>query len=235
MKEFRMRDFKIRRLGLLLIMFLLVMNLGAAENFYNNYSESERLVIAGAYLAVSEQYKELGDSDKASAFREMADQIFPGVTASAAVQKSTETTIQPEQIQAAAPVRPSGKEPAAVQYYFSKMMRAVFSENEADLVSLLTTRLYLPGYDEGVKKEDAQAYIRMAFAEYELDRIDPSSAYELNRIYIKPEGSAWTAAVDLTPAGQAFFESELGFKGETQIFYFREFREGWRLIAISAE
>ncbi len=235
MKEFRMRDFSIGRLSLLLIMFLSVMNLGAAESFYNNYSESERLVIAGAYLAVSEQYTELGDSDKAAAFRDMADQIFPGVTASAAEQEKTETAIQPQQVQAASPARPSGKEPAAVQYYFSKMMRAVFSENEADLVPLLTTRLYLPGYDEGVKKEDVQAYIRMAFENYEIDRVDPSSVYELNRLYIRSEGNAWVAAVKLTPMGQRFFESELGFQGETQKFYFREFREGWRLIAISAE
>jgi hypothetical protein len=114
-------------------------------------------------------------------------------------------------------------------------MRAVFSENEKDLSSLLSTRLYLPGYDDGVSKNDVQEFIHKAFMKYPLDETDPASIYKLDRIFIRSEGSSWVASVNLTEEGINVFDREFGFYGTLQKFYFREYREGWRLIAVSAE
>lgn len=204
-----------------------------AEMFYDDYSESERLVIAGAYLAVSEHYDALGEDKKAEEYKSMADLIFPGIDSIPPAE--TKSGNEAEQTTVSAPVvRPSGKEPAAVQYYFGKLMRGVFTENERDILPLLSTRLFLPGYDEGVRKEEVAAYIRRAFEEYPIDETDPSAIYRLERIFIRSEGSAWIASIKVTPLGERLFASA-GFPGETQNFYFREYREGWRLIAVSAE
>ncbi|MDC7232092.1 MAG: hypothetical protein PQJ58_02580 [Spirochaetales bacterium] len=234
MRNIKKQLFNFRHLSLPAVMFLLVMNLFGADGFYENYSDSERLVIAGAYLAVSEQYGEIGEKDKAQAYRDMAELIFPGIETQEIESPAALTPAEAEQVQTAAPARPGGKEPAAVNYFLSKMLRAVFSENAGDIDSLLSTRIYLPGYDQGVKKAEAMEYVQYAFDTYELDRMNPGMIYDLKRVYIKPEGSSWIGGIDLTPEGQSLFEKETGLKGSRHLFYFREFREGWRLIAINA-
>lgn len=235
MKNTIRQNFNFRHLSLLSVMFLFVMNLGAAELFFENYSESERLVIAGAYLAVAEQYDELGENEKSADFKAMAEQIFPGIESRDISDLPAPKTGEAEMIQASVPTRPSGKEPAAVQYFFGKMLRAVFNENKSDIDSLLTTRLYLPGYDEGLKKAEVMKYVSWAFDTYELDKTDPALIYEINRLFIRPESSSWIASIDLTETGAALFAREIGFYGNRHMFYFREFREGWRLIAVNAE
>jgi len=220
-----------RILSILTLMFITAVNISAADGFYKGYSESERLVIAGAYLAVGEHYGEMGEKGKAEAYKNMAEEIFPGIR-----YQDTEVQTTPRQQTAmTSPARPAGKEPAAVQYYFGKMMRAVFSENIRDLEGLLSTRLYLPGYDEGIGKEEVLKYVQNVFNTYQLEKEDPSAYYKLNRLYIKPEGSAWVTEVDLTEKGISFFNRKFGFIDTRQKFYFREYREGWRLIAISGE
>ncbi|MDA3956308.1 hypothetical protein [Oceanispirochaeta sp.] len=222
----------IRPLNLLTVMFFIItMSATAGESFFEEYSESERLVIAGAYLAVGEQYGELGENEKGDAYKRMADEIFPGIEN----MDYPDSPVEAGPLTTLSPVRPSGKEPAAVQYFFGKLMRAVFSENERDLASLLSTRLYLPGYDDGVEKKEVLTFVRQVFKKYPLDRIDPVSIYSLNRIYIMPEGSSWVASVSLTEEGIRIFDDEFGFYGRLHKFYFREYREGWRLIAVNAE
>ena len=222
-----------KRMPILLGMLLLTTLTIAADNFYDEYSESERLVIAGAYLAVGDQYESLGDDAKGKAYRNLADQIFPGIESEDIPEQGKTPEAVP--MQTAAPVRPSGKEPAAVQYYFSKLMRAVFTEDLSDVSSLLTTRLYLPGYDEGIEKQEVLKFVKNAFDSYPLDAIDPTTIYELDRLYIKAEGSAWTAGIRPTEEGKKTFYEEFGFRGEMHKFYFREYREGWRLIALNVE
>lgn len=222
-----------KHMPILLGMLLLTTLTLGADSFYDEYSESERLVIAGAYLAVGDRYDSLGEEEKGKAFRNLAEQIFPGIASTDVPAQGKEP--EAAALQTSAPVRPSGKEPAAVQYYFSKLMRAIFSEDAEDLASVLTTRLYLPGYDEGVEKKEVLEFVSAAFERYPLDSMDPSKIYDLERLYIRPEGSAWTAGIKPTEKGREIFYSEFGFRGEMHKFYFREYREGWRLIALSAE
>jgi len=231
MLDFRIEPSITKVLSLLTLLFTVTLNLSAADGFYTGYSESERLVIAGAYLAVGDHYSELGESKKAEEYKSMAEEIFPGIK----TQNITPQSAPQKPVLTASPARPSGKEPAAVQYYFGKMMRAVFSENIKDIDSLLSTRLYLPGYDEGVEKKDVLNYVQSAFDKYPLDKIDPAVYYKLDRFFIRPEGSAWVAEVNLTNKGIQVFNDYLRFPGTKQKFYFREYREGWRLIAISGE
>ena len=210
----------------------------AAENFYDSYPESERLMIADAYLAVSENYKEMGESDKAASFRAIALEVYPEIEASRVSGKLTpavEPDVTAVQQHAAVPVRPSGTEPSAVRYYFSKLLRGIFTENTSQVLSLLSTRLYLPGFDQGVSKEEVEEYLNSAFKKYPLESTDPSLIYSFNRYFIKKEGTAWTVKLNLTPEGVSIFKKEIGFPGEAHIFYFREYREGWRLIAINGE
>jgi len=218
-------------LSLLTFLFIITVNISAADGFYKGYSESERLVIAGAYLAVGEHYGEMGDTKKAQAYKSMAEEIFPGIQ----YQDMDAQSTPQKPVAMTSPVRPSGKEPAAVQYYYGKLMRAVFSENIRDLDGLLSTRLYLPGYDEGVAKADVLKYVQNIFNAYPLEKADPSEYYKLNRLYIKPEGSAWVTEVDLTDKGISLLKQQFGFIDTRHKFYFREYREGWRLIAISGE
>jgi hypothetical protein len=228
-----MMKYFMKRMPILLGMLLLTTLTITADSFYDEYSESERLVIAGAYLAVGDQYDSLGEKEKGEAFRNLAELIFPGIESTDIPEQGQEP--EAGALQTSAPVRPSGKEPAAIQYYFSKLMRAVFSEDAGDVSSLLTTRLYLPGYDEGIEKKEVLAFVKAAFERYPLDSMDPTDIYDLDRLYIRPEGSAWTAGIKPTEEGREIFYREFGFRGEMHKFYFREYREGWRLIALSAE
>ena len=178
-----------------------------------------------------------GDSGKASSFRAVALEVYPEIEAARKAGKLTVRdgmTARPVK-PAATPERPAGTEPSAVRYYFSKLMRAVFTENSRNVMSLLSTRLYLPGYDQGVSRDEVETYLNGAFEKYPLDRTDPSGIYNFKRYFVKKEGSTWTVRINLTPEGIEIMDKELGFPGEAHIFYFREYREGWRLIAINGE
>lgn len=221
-----------------ILMLICTTLIASADNFYDSYPESERLMIADAYLAVSENYKDMGEMKKAESFRSIALEVYPEIEAA---RRSGKLSIAPEtagdasQLPTAAPQRPTGKEPAAVRYYFSKLLRAVFTENSKTVLSMISTRLYLPGYEQGVSKEEVADYLEMAFKKYPLESTDPALIYNFNRYFIKKEGSAWTVKVNLTPEGSRIMNAELSFPGEAHIFYFREYREGWRLIAINSK
>ncbi|OQY32806.1 MAG: hypothetical protein B6241_09825 [Spirochaetaceae bacterium 4572_59] len=221
-----------------ILMLICTTLIASADNFYESYPESERLMIADAYLAVSENYKDRGETKKAESFKRIALEVYPEIKAirdSGQLSTHPETTGAVSQLTTATPQRPVGKEPAAVRYYFSKLLRAVFTENSKKVLSMISTRLYLPGYEQGVSKEEVAMYLDMAFEKYPLESSDPALIYSFNRYFIKKEGSAWTVKVNLTPRGISIMNEELSFPGEAHIFYFREYREGWRLIAINGE
>lgn len=222
------------RMQYLTILFLLTAAAGtaAAENFYESYTQTERLAIADAYLAVAEQYESLGEAEKAAAFKAIAQEASPGIADRRPPETPAETA---RETAAAPPVRPAGREPSAVRYYFSKLLRGLFAENLPEISAVLSTRLYLPGYDQGVAKAEVEAFLKETFASRPLEKIDPASLYVFDRYFIKKEGSAWTAKIGLTPRGAEIMEKALGFPGECHIFYFREYREGWRLIALKGE
>jgi hypothetical protein len=224
----------------LTILFLLICLAGytTAENFYESYPESERLIIADAYLAVSEQYKEIGKAEKAASFRAIALEAYPEIEAAREAGKlsaAPEERVQADQTPASVPVRPSGTESSAVRYYFSKLMRGVFSENLPTVMSLISTRLYLPGFDQGISREEVEKSLGKAFDAFPLESTDPTAIYDFNRYFVRKEGTSWTVKVNLTPEGSRMLEEILAFPGESHIFYFREYREGWRFIALSSE
>ncbi len=229
----------IRKLLITLILFSCLLSAAGAENFYESYPATERLMIADAYLAVSENYARLGENDKAESFKAIALAVYPDIEAAREAGKTGSAVVtapaEPAQIQTAAPARPSGKEASAVRYFFSKLMRAVFAEDLSGVMSLISTRLYLPGYDQGVTKEEVSEYLVYAFEKYPLESTDPSLLYDFNRYFIKKEGSSWTVRLNMTELGSELFFEKTGLPGASHIFYFREYREGWRLIAINAE
>ncbi len=230
----------IKRLLITFFLFNYFLTAAAAENFYESYPETERLIIADAYLAVSENYARMGETEKAEGFRAIALEVYPEIEAArkAGTVQTAETapaeTASTAQ-SAAAPVRPAGKEASAVRYFFSKLMRSLFAENLSGVMSLISTRLYLPGYDQGVDKAEVSDYLKWAFEKYPLESTDPSVLYDFNRYFIRKEGTSWTVKLNLTEQGMAVFQKETGFSGSSHIFYFREYREGWRLIAINGE
>jgi len=232
MKSAICRNLKYLILGVLMLVCTGLLT--GAENFYDSYREEERLMIADAYLSVSEQYEIMGDPEKAKVFREMALEIFPEIEANRLSGEVTAPTAAAPAVAAAVPQRPRGREPSAVRYYFSKLMRGVFTENSPAVMSLMSSRLYLPGFDQGVSRQEVEFYLGKAFEMYPLDKTDPNLIYQTDRLYIRPEGNAWTVTIRLTPEGQEIMKKNLSFPGETHIFYFREDREGWRLIAVSA-
>ena len=228
----------LKKLPIILLLIACMTVTSGAEDFYKSYPESERLLIADAYLSVSENYLKMGEKEKAATFRAIAQEVYPGIEVareSVEIVPSEGENAVPATLPAVAPVRPSGTEPAAVRYFFSKLMRGIFTENISSVMSLISTRLYLPGYDQGVSRDEVSSYLKVAFDNYPLEKTDPSLVYNFNRYYVKKEGSAWTVKVNLTEQGMKIMKEKLSFSGESHIFYFREYREGWRLIAINAE
>ncbi len=239
----------------------------AAEPFYQNYDELERMIIADAYFSVAEHYKLKGQEDKGRPFEKMAQNIFPGIEffhgklqvqtpqslktmdfpeqkdhASSLsfkngkfhVQKQQKEEESLSQKQPLPPRRPSGREAAAVRYFFDKSLRALFSENLEDTASLLSTRLYLPGFDQGMPKKDVLARAKDIYDKQDLKTINPAKLYDTKNVDIQKEGEAWTAAVSLTAPGRRLMQECVQSSQETLKLYYREYQEGWRLIAINS-
>ncbi len=207
----------------------------ASEPFYESYNEQERFLIADAYLNVGTLYTVEGEEAKGRSFKEMAEQIYPGIQRVKPAFKEQEDMKKEAALtkKKVKPERPSGKEPAAVQYYFNKTLRTLFSENLKDTASLLSTRLYLPGFDQGIAKKDVLAYVKDAYDRYDLKNVNPGDLYNLKRLHIRKEGRTWIASIKLTPKGRRLFGQYVHAPWGIQDFYYREYRNGWRLVAIN--
>ena len=202
---------------------------GAAQEFFGELTNAQRYDLADAYERVAARFDELGQAPRAAEYRERAREIFPGF--------SDEGGPEPSGAEAPAPARPqsaaadsSGGD--ASNYYFSKLLRGVFSENIPLTLSAVAEPLYLPLFDDGVNKTEIASELTWFFDSYDVTVVDPRAVFDMESIIITPLNNGyWRLDVETEPEYRdavpevTFWASKMGF-------YFRRYPEGWRLSAI---
>jgi len=213
---------------LVLAFLIAITAVGASTNFYEDMSDVQRYDLADAYDQVAERFEELDDAPRAEKFRAMAELIFPGFY---------QTERPAEIVDAVAPAPPEERLEAIIAleasvYYFEKLLRGVFSENLTLSLSVIADTLFLPLYDEGIKKSNLEEEMEFLFAKYEIDSYEAGDVLQLEDIEVMPlENGYWRVDVEtwpqftIGPEGVTFWSDKMGF-------YFRKFPQGWRLAAI---
>jgi len=218
-----------KRVILLVLVFPIAVGvIGAATGFYEDMSDVQRYDLADAYDQVAKRFDELGDAPRAENFRAMAQLIFPDFyrverpveTVDAVVPASSEERLE----------NIVGQE--ASEYFFGKLLRGVFSENLALSLSVVADTLFLPLYDEGVKKPDVGVEMERLFAKYDIDSYEAGDVFQLDGIDVVPLANGfWRLDIGIWPQFAGALE-EITFWSEKMGFYFRKFPQGWRLAAI---
>jgi len=218
-----------KRVVLLVPAFLIaVIAIGASTRFYEDMSDAQRYDLADAYDQVADRFEELNNVPRAEQFRAMVELIFPGFY---------QTERPAEVVDTVVPIPPEerlenrvGQE--ASEYYFNKLLRGVFSENMTLSLSVIADTLFLPLYDEGIKKPDLEAEMKWLFSKYDVHSYEAGDVFQLDDMeVISLENGYWRLDVKIWPRFAGELE-EVTFWSEKMGFYFREFPQGWRLAAI---
>jgi len=201
---------------------------GASTRFYEDMSDAQRYDLADAYDKVAERFEELDDAPRAEQFRAMVELIFPGFY---------QTERPPEVVETVAPTSPEKRVENIIAleasvYFFKKLLRGIFSENLTLSLSVIADTLFLPLYDEGIKKSNLEEEMAWLFSKYEIDSYEAGDVLQLGDIEVIPlENGYWRLDVKTWPQF-AVGPEEVTFWSEKMGFYFRKFPQGWRLAAI---
>lgn len=214
--------------SLMLASLIAVVTVGASTRFYEEMSDVQRYDLADAYDQVADRFEELDNALRAEKFRAIAELIFPGFY---------QAERPDEVVEAVVPTPPekrledrAGQE--ASEYYFDKLLRGVFNENVSLSLSVIADTLFLPLYDEGIKKPDLKEEMEWFFSEYDVASYEAEDVFQLDNIeVISLENGFWRLDVKTWPHFARELE-EITFWAEKLGFYFRKFSQGWRLAAV---
>jgi len=203
----------------------------SSQYFFDDFTDSQKLDTAHAYLMVSEQFDKLGDAEQAAKFKEMALFIYPEllVIDRESIDAVVEQAEQPEKALPAEPDRSP-----VIRYYFSKLLRSVTTGDMDTADSLIAERLYLPQYEGGLTKSQLGPMVREIRQEYNLSGFAPSDLSDLNSIRVeKIEAGTYLLTVDGAD-NESLYHTDITFFGRVQTFRFRHFDTGWKVDRITA-
>lgn len=212
------------------LFFLTAMSL-SSQFFFDDFTDSQKLDTAHAYLMVSEQFAKLGDAKQAAKFREMALFIYPEllIMDKEKIEEVVEAAAQPERPRITGPDR-SGM----IRYYFSKLLRSVTTGDLETADSLIAERLYLPEYEGGLTKSQLAPMVSEIYAEYDLSSLSPSDLYDLDSIRVdKVEEGTYLLTINGAD-DESLYRTGITFFGRVQTFRFRQFDTGWKIDKITA-
>lgn len=202
-----------------------------AQYFFDDFTDSQKIDTAHAYLMVSEQFNELGDAAQAVKFKEMALFIYPELlqtdreeleTIAMATEKVEETK------------KPAPDKSNVIRYYFSKLLRSITTDDLETADSLIAQRLYLPEYEGGLTKTQLAPMVQRINDQYNLSTFSPQDLYKLDTIKVqKVEEGTYLLSVEGAD-NKYLYTSGITFFGKVQTFRFRNFESGWKIDKISA-
>jgi len=214
--------------SLVLIFLIAAIAASAQTKFYENMSDAQRYDLADAYDQVADRFEELDDAPRAEKLRAMVKLIFPDFYQTERPAEVVDTVV-PTPTQESLENR-VGRE--ASEYQFSKLLRGIFDEDTALSLSVIAETLYLPLYDEGIRKPDLETEMERFFSKYNVDSYEAEDIFQLEHIeVISLENGYWRLDVKTWPQFAGALE-EMTFWSEKMGFYFRKFPQGWRLAAI---
>lgn len=202
----------------------------SAQYFFEDYSDSQKLDVAHAYLMVSEQFADLEDTEQAEKFKEMALFIYPELIL--IDQEEIESiTAEPEKTEK---TQIASDKSNTIRYYFSKLLRSVTSGDLETADSLISERLYLPEYEGGLTKKQLAPMIQNIDRKYNISQFSPGDLYKLSTIDVKKVEEG-TYLLTIEGADKEYlYTSGITFFGKIQTFRFRNYESGWKVDKISA-
>jgi len=219
----------------LILITLFLCTLLSAEDPFSGLSELELWDLSYSYLEVSKQYRELDKIEKADDFEKMAYNIYPALknrsdevppeTGIQVLSPAVETTLSP------------GDPEKIIRYYFFKMVRGVFTENEELITSVLAPMVFVPGYDYGFSREEIDRQLKAAFSTYDLTAYTPEQVWNLSSLTLDRDARGYKLLKIETQPETMSIMSSYTFWGEQQTFFFQYIQEenqdpDWKLIAV---
>ncbi len=213
--------------GFVLLCLLLVTTLAAETSFYDGYNREEQEKIAKAYEAVADHFEGQGNEKRAEQYRGTAREIrktLGGPMEMAIPELEVEdSTLLEEQAEAAPEV-------------LRAFLEAILREDQSKVESFISSRFYLPNYDDGFTREEAITYVRRVFEENDFWSQDLNDYYRMEELQVVLGSSNnWLLSIPLSPLGAEELEKTLGLpsSGEVHTFLLREYQEGWRVIGFN--
>jgi len=203
-----------------LLIALIASFIWAETPFYEDLNQAQRYQLSQAYLAVSEHFKDMGQENRATEYRRVADQILtslesaPPVEPMAEAQESTETSTAETTVEE--------RTQRAIMYYFNKLGSSLSMGNVERTMSGLSFPFTAGGYslsEERVEKDLMNLTENYTFSlEY----------WDMENPVFTREGEAVVLTLDTTIDDPGIFL----FWNDPQSFVFVPADRGWKLAEI---
>ena len=206
----------------ILIIFLIPSSVFAAKPFYSELNNAQRFDLADAYSQVADIIEKLGQTERAENYRDLGKQIFPDSTA---LTTSPDTETEKSVADNEEKVKIAYSSAQATSYYFTKLIRALNEENLSLTLSILASRLYIPGHENGIEMPVVTRGIEKFFKNYNLQSVTPENVFYLNNKSLERiPNNTWRLSVPIKESYQRILAPP--FQGNKVRLYFRKLPVG---------
>jgi hypothetical protein len=207
--------------------------------FYRDYSEVERQLLADAYFQAGAQYLSVGKTDLGKQYQRLAYQIYPAYKPGQIVEVAHPSAAQLLAQGTAKPLTPEAVEvklETAPQSFFLRFIGAFLDEDPAEILPFLDGSVWLDSQGGEISRQDIRAALQSFFSTTSLAGIEPGELYDLGSAVIVAAPDAaqkqWGPTSILRVDAKMDFSGQLSFWEPTQQFFVHKRTDGWRIFAI---
>lgn len=204
----------------LLLMGLIASFIWAGDPFYQDLNQAQRYQLSQAYLAVSEHFKDMGQENRASEYRSVADEILTSLDSAPAPDPQEADTQQTTETAAAAEV--DQRTQRAILYYFNKLGGALSLGNVELTMKGLSFPFTAGGYSLSEERVESDLIRLTESYTFSMDYWDLE-----NPVFVK-DGESVVLMLDPTIDDPGIFL----FWNDPQSFVFVPAERGWKLAEI---
>lgn len=217
---------------------LLLASTGLWAQFWKNYSEKDRQIIAQAYWLAGKQYQTVGKTDKGKEFMQLARIMDPQLDPS---------TIKDQAMPSAAELLARGNVPAiggeaaqapvqSLNSFFFRFLGALLATDSAAASGFLDGSVYISKIPAEVSQADEKSAFDQFFSSAPLAGKTPSDLYNLDSVVIARVSPAmrpaWGDAYTLRVDANADYSPYLDFWEKQQQFFVHSVDGDWHIFAI---
>ncbi len=223
------------------VMLLLFASGALWAQFWKNYSDKDRQVIAQAYWLAGRQYQAVGKTDKGKEFMQLARIIDPQLDPS---------TIKDESMPSAAELLARGGASAigggaaevpaqSLDSFFLRFVGALLSRDSTSASGFMDGSVYLSKIPTEISQADAKSSLDQFFESAALEGKTPSDLYNLDGVSVArvtpPMRAAWGDAYTLRVDANADYSQNLNFWEKQQQFFIHSVGGEWYIFAIGQD
>jgi hypothetical protein len=206
--------------------------------FWKNYSERDRQIVAQAYWLAGKQYQAVGETDKGKEFQQLARIIDPQLDPSAIKDEAMPSAAELLARGNASVIGGGATEVPAqsLNSFFFRYIGALLGKDSTAASGFLDGSVYLSRISTEISREDAKTTLEQFFATAPLADKTPSELYNLDSIVVArvPDAmqTAWGNAYTLRVDATADYSQYLNFWETKQQFFIRSVAGEWYIFAI---